>query len=329
MGGASLVTGLAIYKPVQFRWLTTLCGGYESARFLHFWLAMAYVGFFVIHIVQVLRAGWPNLRAMIAGDEGLGLDSESARNSRRRLAASFAVGTSLAALGLCLWLGLRHSRQQDSQPWLLRRSFAFNSAVSQRFFRPDHLSREFARDQARKPRVNGLLGMEDEDQAFDPSSWSLHVEAPGKHLTLTLDDIKRLPHVEITTQLRCIEGWSEIVSWGGARLSDLLARYDLVPRPFLNPSSQILRNPLTLGFSTPDDGYYVGIDLATALHPQTLLAYEMNGAPLTIDHGAPLRLATAIKYGIKSIKRVGKLVIQQGRAPDYWAEQGYDWDSGQ
>ncbi|MCU1329207.1 MAG: thiosulfate reductase [Bryobacterales bacterium] len=67
MGGASLLTGLAIYKPVQIAWLTTLLGGYEWARWEHFWLTMGYIGFFVIHIAQVIRAGWPNLRSMISG----------------------------------------------------------------------------------------------------------------------------------------------------------------------------------------------------------------------------------------------------------------------
>jgi thiosulfate reductase cytochrome b subunit len=69
MGAASLLTGLAIYKPVQFAWLTTLLGGYEWARWEHFWLAIGYVLFFLIHITQVIRAGWNNFRAMVVGSE--------------------------------------------------------------------------------------------------------------------------------------------------------------------------------------------------------------------------------------------------------------------
>jgi thiosulfate reductase cytochrome b subunit len=69
MGALSLLTGIAIYRPTQFAWLTTLLGGYEMARFEHFWLMMGYLAFFVIHIVQVLKAGWNNLRAMITGYE--------------------------------------------------------------------------------------------------------------------------------------------------------------------------------------------------------------------------------------------------------------------
>ena len=67
MGFLSLLTGAAIYKPAQLHWLTALCGGYEWARWEHFWLMMGYVAFFVIHLAQVIRAGWANFRAMVCG----------------------------------------------------------------------------------------------------------------------------------------------------------------------------------------------------------------------------------------------------------------------
>ena len=69
MGMGSVVTGLAIYKPVQVAWLTQLLGGYEMARFFHFWLTMGYMGFFLVHVGQVIKAGWNNFRAMVAGFE--------------------------------------------------------------------------------------------------------------------------------------------------------------------------------------------------------------------------------------------------------------------
>src|ERR1044071_5574745 len=69
MGFGSIITGLAIYKPVQFGWLCTLCGGYAFARIIHFALTISYCLFFVIHIVQVLLAGWNNFRGMVAGFE--------------------------------------------------------------------------------------------------------------------------------------------------------------------------------------------------------------------------------------------------------------------
>ncbi len=69
MGGAMLLTGLAIYKPTQAHWLTTLCGGYEMARWLHFWLTMGFCGFFLVHVGQVVLAGWNNFRSMVSGFE--------------------------------------------------------------------------------------------------------------------------------------------------------------------------------------------------------------------------------------------------------------------
>jgi DMSO/TMAO reductase YedYZ molybdopterin-dependent catalytic subunit len=65
------------------------------------------------------------------------------------------------------------------------------------------------------------------------------------------------------------------------------------------------------------------------MHPQTLLAYEINGAPLTVEHGAPLRLASATKYGIKQIKRIGRIEFTAERPRDFWADEyGYDWYAG-
>ena len=69
MGLGSLVTGLAIYKPTQSHWITTLLGGYEMARWLHFWLTMLFCGFFLVHVGQVILAGWNNFRSMVSGYE--------------------------------------------------------------------------------------------------------------------------------------------------------------------------------------------------------------------------------------------------------------------
>ncbi|HEV7240086.1 MAG TPA: cytochrome b/b6 domain-containing protein [Thermoanaerobaculia bacterium] len=71
MGAGSLLSGLAIYKPVQFAWLAWLFGGYQGARFVHFWLTVGYVAFFLVHVAQVVRAGWNNFRAMVIGVEAV------------------------------------------------------------------------------------------------------------------------------------------------------------------------------------------------------------------------------------------------------------------
>jgi DMSO/TMAO reductase YedYZ molybdopterin-dependent catalytic subunit len=133
-----------------------------------------------------------------------------------------------------------------------------------------------------------------------------------------MDDIRALPKVEMTTELRCIEGWSDIVHWGGARFADFAARYRVSePDP-----------DLAVSMETPDGAYYVGLDLPSAMHPQTLLCYEMNGKPLEPAHGAPLRLVIPVKYGIKNIKRIGRIRFMTKKPDDYWAERGYDWYAG-
>jgi hypothetical protein len=135
-------------------------------------------------------------------------------------------------------------------------------------------------------------------------------------LLLTMADVNKLPHFEMVTEFMCIEGWSEIVNWGGARLHDFVAAF--------TPAGL----PEYIGFETPDSQYYIGIEREVALHPQTLIAYELNGQPLTPDHGAPLRLVTPLKYGIKQLKQIGRITYTQTRPRDFWHEQGYDYYAG-
>lgn len=173
----------------------------------------------------------------------------------------------------------------------------------------------------------GAAGEDVESSA--PAEGFEEYKEPG--LLLTLDDIRALPRVEMTTELKCIEGWSTIVNWAGARFSDFAARYQ-PPTRAGGGTPDVQGRPQDLvryvGLETPDGGYYVGMDMPSALHPQTLLCYEMNGQPLTPDHGAPLRLVTPVKYGIKHIKRIGRITFTDERPGDFWAERGYDWYSG-
>lgn len=151
---------------------------------------------------------------------------------------------------------------------------------------------------------------------------------PG--LLLSLADIKSLPRHEMVTELKCIEGWSTKVHWAGARLSDFIEKH--APQTRNGAPPDVINNPQSLaqyvGIQTPDEAYYVGLDMPSAMHPQTLLCYEMNGEPLALEHGAPLRLVTPLKYGIKHIKRIGRITFTDERPKDFWAERGYDWYSG-
>lgn len=82
MGLGSVLTGLAIYKPTSFWWLTQMLGGYEWARWQHFWLTMAYLGFFVVHVVQVILAGWNNFQSMVTGYEVVKADATPQENTK-------------------------------------------------------------------------------------------------------------------------------------------------------------------------------------------------------------------------------------------------------
>jgi DMSO/TMAO reductase YedYZ molybdopterin-dependent catalytic subunit len=180
------------------------------------------------------------------------------------------------------------------------------------------------------PRVNGSIGL---DAEIDPVSWRLRVVGPAGERaarSLALAEIWALPRVEMTTELKCIEGWSEVVHWAGARLSDLATATGLATRSGRPPNPTRALSDLLdyVSLETPDFSYYVGLDAASALHPQTLLCYEMGGAPLLPAHGAPLRLVIPVKYGIKNLKRIGTIRFTDVRPPDYWAERGYDWYSG-
>jgi len=80
MGAGSVITGLAIYKPLQLAWLTTLLGGYGWARWMHFWLTVSFVLFFVVHVVQVILAGWSNFRSIITGHEIVDAETHQPEN---------------------------------------------------------------------------------------------------------------------------------------------------------------------------------------------------------------------------------------------------------
>lgn len=258
---------------------------------------------------------------------GSPLQKEAARRTRR----SFIVG-GLAALGGVLgWRYLLQRPDAEGTPLPFRRVLDANGRLSAAYFKETRLAREFSKNQAVKQvRTNGRAGLESE---IDLAAWRLVVQpyGGGKAQQFTLADIKALPRVELITELKCIEGWSIVVHWAGARFADFLAKYPLASRSG-QPVKDIANPPADLapyvGVMTPDEEYYVGLDMPSAIHPQTLLCYEINNEPLSLAHGAPLRLVTPLKYGIKHLKRIGTIAFADERPADYWAEMGYDWDSG-
>ena len=213
-------------------------------------------------------------------------------NSERRAFVKFGLA-GVAVIG-----GLRQALSINPHEW--------NEAVTRRILGATRLTPTFPPEQAKEPRANGDIGLEDE-----VDKWNLQIEDPAGRRSLTLAQLQSLPATAMTTELMCVEGWSQIVSWKGTRLSNIA------------PANA----PGYVSLKTPDELYYVGLDVESALHPQTLLAWEMNGQPLTAEHGAPLRLVIPVKYGIKNIKRIGTIQFTPHRPKDYWNDRGYDWYS--
>lgn len=253
---------------------------------------------------------------------------EAKRQMSARSRRGFLVGGVAALAAVLGWRWM----DNDVKTALLRRTFEFNERVSQLFYRPSRLAPEFSPAAISAERTNGMAGLEGE---VDPATWRLAVgglAGRADDILLTLDDIKSLPRTEMTTELKCIEGWSIVVHWAGVRFSDFAERYLPMTRNGSVPDVKSRPQDLVpyVSITTPDEKYYVGWDMASILHPQTLLAYEMNGAPLTPEHGAPLRIASPTKYGIKQIKRIGRIEFTMERPRDFWGgpEYGYDWYSG-
>ncbi len=236
---------------------------------------------------------------------------------RRRSRRSLLTGGAAAAAGLLGWRWVQTQPADNRIPGVLRNGHEFNENLWSALFRENHQAASFPRSDASILRVNGRIGIREE---IDLANWQLDVIGPegnnlGQH---TLADIQALPFHDMTIEHKCIEGWSQVTTWGGARFSDFLGLYQ----------DQLPDNISHVQLDTPDGDYYVSVDIATMRHNQTLLAYQMLDQPLDDAHGAPLRLATPIKYGIKQIKRIGRIQFLQTRGADYWGERGYDWYAG-
>ncbi|MBV8553807.1 MAG: molybdopterin-dependent oxidoreductase [Acidobacteriaceae bacterium] len=239
------------------------------------------------------------------------------RELRRRSRRDFLVAGLAAIGGIGAYEWIRSAADQDNAPWPQRGVLDFNGKLSHGYLSDSHLMPTFPPERIGYLKTNGDIGL---TSSFDANNWQLQVKydqnAPA--FALHLSDITSLPRVEMITRFCCIEGWSVVTSWAGARFSDFTRRFF--------PAGQKL--PPYVYMATPDENYYVGLDLKSAMHPQTLLAYEHNGRPLQPEHGAPLRLVIPVKYGIKNIKRIGLIQYARERPGDYWAEEGYDWFAG-
>jgi DMSO/TMAO reductase YedYZ molybdopterin-dependent catalytic subunit len=249
---------------------------------------------------------------------------------RRRTRRSFLTGGVAALVGLGAWRWLRTAPGEDSLPWPLRRMLQFNQGLAEGLWSPHRLAPTFPDTSVQGPaRTNGLIGLSGE---VDAASWEVRVEHEGRGAgqTIQLRDLMKAPRTDLVTELKCVEGWSQVMHFGGVRFVDFVARFGLATRSGRTADPENDRGDLYryVYLATPDENYYVGLDMASALHPQTLLCDTMNWEALTRQHGAPVRLYLAVKYGYKSLKRVALIRFQDERPRDFWAERAYDWYAG-
>jgi DMSO/TMAO reductase YedYZ molybdopterin-dependent catalytic subunit len=152
------------------------------------------------------------------------------------------------------------------------------------------------------------------------------VERP---MTFSLAEIRKFPSRTQVTRHDCVEGWSAIGKWKGARLSALLEAVHLKPN-----GRYIVFHCADPMEEDDNSFYYESIDLEDAFHPQTILAYELNGKPLPIENGAPLRVRLERQLGYKMAKYVMRLEIVDdfsriaGGKGGYWEDRGYEWYAG-
>jgi DMSO/TMAO reductase YedYZ molybdopterin-dependent catalytic subunit len=164
------------------------------------------------------------------------------------------------------------------------------------------------------------------------ATWRLTVDGLVRQpLSLSLDEIKALPSRTQITLHCCDEGWSAIGQWTGVPLGELLQKAELLPDAryiVFHCLDELERLPNRLGY------YYESLDLFDALHPQTILAYGMNGKALPVGHGAPLRLRVERQIGYKNAKFVTRVEavasldgFGRGRG-GFWEDRGYQWYAG-
>ena len=188
---------------------------------------------------------------------------------------------------------------------------------------------------------NGTLHPSGDDYARHVATgfadWRLQVDGlVARPLSLSVADLRRLPSRTQITRHDCVEGWSAIGQWTGTPLGLLLKAAGVSPgaRYVAFYCADNLQGEPAKGGQQAPGQYYESVGMADALHPQTLVAYAMNGRPLEITHGAPLRLRVERQLGYKHAKYLQRIEVRStlaglnGGRGGYWEDRGYEWYAG-
>lgn len=192
-------------------------------------------------------------------------------------------------------------------------------------FTPADISKDFKANGSIDPQNAEYLAL----KAGGFADWRLVVDGlVERPLTLTMAELRAQPSRTQITRHDCVEGWSSIGKWTGAKLEPLLERAGL------KPEARFLVFHCADSLAVGGDKYYESIDLIDARHPQTILAYDMNDAPLAVKHGAPVRLRVERQLGYKHakyvmrIEAVADLAGIGGGKGGFWEDRGYEWYAG-
>jgi DMSO/TMAO reductase YedYZ molybdopterin-dependent catalytic subunit len=234
--------------------------------------------------------------------------------------AAVAAGGSLLPQATLKRLGIIHENKNwPKKEWLLNRSLRIDDDVAEALYSRNRLVPTYTKSQV-TPLRNNYNGATP-DASYIPE-WRLTLDGLASGLSVSLDIRNVLASFQVLeqiTRLVCVEGWSAIAGWAGFRFDDLLRAYP----PMSQAKWARLESSVNLGPWGNPDPYYVSLDLSTARHPQTLLATHLNGKPLTVEHGAPLRLVAPVKLGLKNIKAITRISYTRDEPADYWAKRGY------
>jgi DMSO/TMAO reductase YedYZ molybdopterin-dependent catalytic subunit len=216
-------------------------------------------------------------------------------------------------------IGIHRNMDSPGKKWFLNKALRIDDDVAEALYSGNRRVPNYTKSQitSLKNNYNGATP--------DPgyiSGWKLNLDGLASGLSISLDIrnlLTRFSVHEQITRLVCVEGWSAIAWWAGLRFEDLLGAYP----PMSQAKWARVESSVNLDASGNPDPYFMSLDLATARHPQTLLATHFNGQPLTVDHGAPLRLLVPVKLGLKNVKAITRITYVAEEPRDFWAERGY------
>lgn len=282
----------------RFPWYIKLFGGRQVARSLHFLSLIAFLLFIVVHTALVLIVHFQdNIRNIVLGNP----------QSNLGLAITLAVIALFVVAVFYVWASwqtLRDPRLMQHALGLLVdpvRKALLHREESKQHYQPSDISPYFWVN-GRPPDSKEYRQLAQDNFA----GWKLEVSGLiVSPFHLSLEDLRKLPKRTQITKHNCIQGWSGVAEWGGVLMADIIKLCGVEPEAkyvvftSYQKGKQSVKPELR---EAQEHTYYEVIDMKLALHPQTILAYEMNGKPLPVNHGAPLRLRCETQLGYKMVK---------------------------